>query len=218
MTTAASPTRESNLPYNGSDVPPSSPIPQEIEMSVLAHVAPCHADAPSVQPSEPPTRAVNPVTGKWGTTLRLTPWGNSLRFDGDAEPGRAYIPSELSDCAALSFRARGIGALLYARPANEPPTVAEIVARVAEGRDAILTAVRELIAEGFVESFYIKAAIPPALRMAVLRRDGFRCVVCDATEDLTADHVIPEAQGGETTFENLQAMCRPCNSAKGDRA
>lgn len=170
-------------------------------------------------PVTSPARAVNPATGKLGATLRLTPWANSLRYDGpDTDPRKVRIPHELTLCAALSFRARGVGAFLYASPADSPPTVAEVVGTFSEGRDAILTAARELIEAGFVEPLHIKAAVPPALRMAVLKRDGFRCVVCEATEDLMADHVVPEAQGGETTFENLQAMCRPCNSTKGGRS
>jgi 5-methylcytosine-specific restriction endonuclease McrA len=43
-------------------------------------------------------------------------------------------------------------------------------------------------------------------------------VYCD--EDLTdaeihMDHVIPESQGGDTTYNNLQVTCRKCNLAKG---
>lgn len=194
-------------------------------MSLPARVAPCHALAPSVQsygmspPVTSPARAVNPATGKLGATLRLTPWANSLRYDGDdADPAKVYIPSDLTQCRSLSFRAMGIGAILYAYPADSPPTVTQVVAETSEGRDAVLTAVRLLIAEGFVEPLHIKAPVPPALRMAVLKRDGFRCVVCDTDEDLMADHVVPEAHGGETTFDNLQTLCRPCNSAKGSRS
>ena len=34
-------------------------------------------------------------------------------------------------------------------------------------------------------------------------------------EDLTLDHIIPESHGGHTTAENLQTLCRSCNSHKG---
>ena len=62
-----------------------------------------------------------------------------------------------------------------------------------------------------------KAVIPSELRMAVFRRDGFKCVACDSIENLTADHVYPESKGGPTTFDNLQTLCRSCNSRKGNR-
>lgn len=63
-----------------------------------------------------------------------------------------------------------------------------------------------------------KQRIPRNLRQRVIERDGLRCVYCD--EDLSdaeihMDHVIPESQGGETTYNNLQVTCRKCNLAKG---
>lgn len=62
---------------------------------------------------------------------------------------------------------------------------------------------------------YIKAAIPARLRWRVFRRDGYRCVTCAAEEDLVVDHVIAEINGGETTLDNLQTLCRVCNAKKG---
>ena len=62
---------------------------------------------------------------------------------------------------------------------------------------------------------YRKAKIPRALAKRVFERDAYRCVECGDHHDLTCDHVVPESKGGETTFENLQTMCRPCNSRKG---
>lgn len=63
-----------------------------------------------------------------------------------------------------------------------------------------------------------KDRIPLTLRRRVIERDGLHCVYCD--EDLTdkeihMDHVIPESQGGETSYANLQVTCRKCNLAKG---
>ena len=64
----------------------------------------------------------------------------------------------------------------------------------------------------------LKQRIPRNLRERIIERDGLRCVYCD--EDLSdaeihMDHVIPESQGGETTYNNLQVTCRKCNLAKG---
>lgn len=64
----------------------------------------------------------------------------------------------------------------------------------------------------------MKERIPLNLRRRVIERDGYYCVYCD--EDLTngeihLDHVIPESQGGSTTYNNLQVTCRKCNLAKG---
>ena len=64
----------------------------------------------------------------------------------------------------------------------------------------------------------MKKHIPKSLRRSVIERDGLHCVFCD--EDLTdqeihLDHIIPESQGGPTSYNNLQVTCRKCNLAKG---
>lgn len=61
----------------------------------------------------------------------------------------------------------------------------------------------------------IKSKIPQKLRWQVFRRDGYACKFCGEIEDLTVDHIESEKSGGEATFDNLQTLCRPCNSAKG---
>ena len=35
--------------------------------------------------------------------------------------------------------------------------------------------------------------------------------------ELTFDHVLPRAQGGRTTWENVATACAPCNLRKGGR-
>ena len=62
-----------------------------------------------------------------------------------------------------------------------------------------------------------KKAIPRALSKAVFERDAYRCVACGGHIDLTCDHIVAESRGGPTTYENLQTMCRSCNSRKGAR-
>jgi hypothetical protein len=62
-----------------------------------------------------------------------------------------------------------------------------------------------------------KAKISRKLSKQVMERDAYRCVTCGTHEDLCCDHIIPESKGGPTTYENLQTMCRPCNSRKGAR-
>jgi hypothetical protein len=61
----------------------------------------------------------------------------------------------------------------------------------------------------------IKEPIPSKLRWEVFKRDGYRCLECDSKHDLTADHILAESRGGPATLENLQTLCRPCNSRKG---
>src|ERR1700733_6754577 len=55
------------------------------------------------------------------------------------------------------------------------------------------------------------------LSAAVLKRDRYECQLqlpgC-LGRATTADHIIPKSRGGTATMDNLQAACRPCNSAK----
>ena len=58
---------------------------------------------------------------------------------------------------------------------------------------------------------------PAFTRFNVFLRDGFACQYCNATTELTFDHVIPRSRGGRTTWENIVAACGPCNLRKGGR-
>lgn len=65
--------------------------------------------------------------------------------------------------------------------------------------------------------FYERIPIPHELRRAVYERDGFACVRCGRETHLSCDHKIAVTSGGETSFENLETLCIPCNIAKGAR-
>ena len=62
----------------------------------------------------------------------------------------------------------------------------------------------------------------PSLRLKflVMRRDRFSCRHCGASPakdpgvQLQIDHVVPWAEGGPTTLDNLQTLCTPCNLGK----
>lgn len=80
---------------------------------------------------------------------------------------------------------------------------------------------------GYVEDIWATSTLPPArtgyrkhdishyLAKKVFERDKYRCRRCKTWLDLTCDHIIPESKGGATTFDNLQTLCRRCNSSKG---
>jgi hypothetical protein len=59
--------------------------------------------------------------------------------------------------------------------------------------------------------------VPIATRFFVFDRDGWRCAFCGSTEDLTIDHIYPRILGGGHGEDNLQTLCRSCNSRKGAR-
>ncbi|XP_027938430.1 uncharacterized protein LOC114192804 [Vigna unguiculata] len=54
-------------------------------------------------------------------------------------------------------------------------------------------------------------------RKNILFRDNYTCQYCSSRENLTIDHVVPAALGGEWTWENLVTACAKCNSKKGKK-
>lgn len=57
-------------------------------------------------------------------------------------------------------------------------------------------------------------------RENVYARDHGRCQYCArkvARHEATYDHVLPRAQGGKTTWENVAIACFACNQMKGGR-
>lgn len=65
---------------------------------------------------------------------------------------------------------------------------------------------------------YVQPIRNPAFtRFNVFLRDKFECQYCGTRDELTFDHVIPRAHGGETTWHNVVAACSPCNLRKGSK-
>jgi 5-methylcytosine-specific restriction endonuclease McrA len=57
-------------------------------------------------------------------------------------------------------------------------------------------------------------------RARIYIRDKYRCQYCSDhkhAKDLTLDHILPRAQGGESTPQNLVTACVSCNQRKGNR-
>lgn len=62
--------------------------------------------------------------------------------------------------------------------------------------------------------------VPTDLREQLFAADDRRCAYCHTTEantgqPMTIDHIVPQTQGGPTTFDNLCFACRRCNEFKG---
>ena len=51
--------------------------------------------------------------------------------------------------------------------------------------------------------------------LEVFARDDYRCVCCGTRENLSVDHIHPVSKGGTNDMDNLQTLCRSCNSKKG---
>ena len=68
-----------------------------------------------------------------------------------------------------------------------------------------------------LKSYVPQDRAPAFTRFNLFLRDKFACQYCGCGRDLTFDHVIPRAQGGRTTWENVVTACAPCNLKKGGR-
>jgi 5-methylcytosine-specific restriction endonuclease McrA len=90
--------------------------------------------------------------------------------------------------------------------------------------------------EPFIQSFRQKFRVPEVItltkfdrlptqtvafsRRNVFKRDKMTCQYCGKTpgsEELTIDHVVPRARGGQSTWTNCVLACVECNSKKAAR-
>jgi len=65
---------------------------------------------------------------------------------------------------------------------------------------------------------HILAPFPPEVKEAIFKRDNYRCVLCGNGlhngYEICADHIKPQAKGGQSTIENGQTLCSEHNLMK----
>ena len=60
-----------------------------------------------------------------------------------------------------------------------------------------------------------RVMLPKWLRIAVLKRDGFACRICQRQGGrLEVDHIIPWSAGGPDASWNLRTLCYDCNQGR----
>ncbi len=66
-----------------------------------------------------------------------------------------------------------------------------------------------------------RGIVSDSMRYDIMKRDGFKCVICGASATqgarLHIDHIVPIAKGGKSTYENLRTLCERCNIGKSDK-
>ncbi len=66
-----------------------------------------------------------------------------------------------------------------------------------------------------------RAMLSDSMRYDVLKRDGFRCVLCGMSSKdgavLHVDHIIPVSKGGKSVMSNLRTLCEKCNIGKSNK-
>lgn len=55
------------------------------------------------------------------------------------------------------------------------------------------------------------------IRDWVFEKYGKLCLACGTNKNIALDHVIPIIKEGKNVKENLQPLCKPCNSRKHDK-
>ncbi|MCX8044352.1 MAG: HNH endonuclease [Desulfobacterota bacterium] len=82
-----------------------------------------------------------------------------------------------------------------------------------------LIAVEESTSDnGSTSQIVRRRIIPTSVKLEVWKRDGGKCVICGATDELHYDHIIPYSKGGTSlTAESIQLLCARHNLEKRDR-
>ena len=62
--------------------------------------------------------------------------------------------------------------------------------------------------------------VPSLGKEMLLARDRYTCAYCAQRfrpQQLDLEHIVPKSKGGEDSWMNLVAACKPCNNRKADR-
>jgi 5-methylcytosine-specific restriction endonuclease McrA len=123
-----------------------------------------------------------------------------LCLSDDPQPAQVTVFVDAGQAAPTDARA---GVVLEAGPRIGANTldailcnaIAEVTVRAEDGR--------------FMEYGRRRRIVPPALKRAILDRDGNTCAGdgCDSRYRIEAHHIIPWSRGGRTDAENLVSLC-----------
>ncbi|KAE9612517.1 putative HNH nuclease [Lupinus albus] len=155
-------------------------------------------------------RPVNVVGWKRAICLEFMEKADVLEYYAqtvNSPSGSFYIPAVLRSQNSTSFRLSWAKKMLFSH-----------------GSKVILRLVRQTYVEGACwEVPYLLQVVKRKLlnknlsRKNILFRDNSTCQYCSSRENLTVDHVVPIALGGEWKWENLVTACVKCNSKKGHK-
>lgn len=94
----------------------------------------------------------------------------------------------------------------------------KLMGLIRTGADAFrLAAKRGRVQWAYKSEKMKKRGLATSLRYSILKRDGFRCVLCglDASNSLLeVDHVLAKVSGGTDESSNLRTLCHECNLGK----
>lgn len=114
-------------------------------------------------------------------------------------------------------------AMLYDRYGNETLDTTAMAQRIStlmrDGEVQKPTGIIPYVLTGD-ERYLDLRAFPDDIKLAVWEQQGHRCKQCGRELDfelMEGDHITPWRDGGRTTKENCQMLCRDCNRRKGGK-
>lgn len=67
---------------------------------------------------------------------------------------------------------------------------------------------------GVVNGPKVHSSVSRSLKLKILKRDKYRCVLCGSSEELHIDHIVEYCDGGMNDPSNLRTLCETCNFAR----
>jgi 5-methylcytosine-specific restriction endonuclease McrA len=83
-----------------------------------------------------------------------------------------------------------------------------------KNRDIVLERDRVRKARNRAKSFGITEHFTLEQWLNLRKLCGEKCVSCKEAKPLTVDHIVPLSEGGSNTIDNIQPLCKSCNSSK----
>lgn len=131
---------------------------------------------------------------------------------------RKYKDTEKGHAASHKWYSSNARSACEARYRGKPETKALAVKRVAKYQKINPEKKRAFDREyGYRKRGYNAGPFDRDAVVIKFNLMGNRCVICLSDKRIEVDHITPLSKGGTNSIDNLQPLCKSCNSAKGNR-
>ena len=157
--------------------------------------------------------------------IKLTPSRAEVNKQlGEPDPGMSWVPTD-PKTRRLPHGQFAVLMNLYSYDNNESRSLADISSEVGMSSQRVSVCLKALEKKRFLTLAPKRPADVSRTRrkmsatkmLRVFARNDYRCVQCGSRDNLTVDHIVPWSKGGTNEMDNLQTLCRSCNSSKGTK-